>query len=182
MTENTNASPEEQKQKASTEGQDPKLALLLALIEHGSRPLAILLVGLAIVAWLTWAKEPLFQFLNRTQNLKLGSFELQIQAQADALNLGDALQNLRELSPDQMALFLVIGRDRQGRNIHYRGPEVNEENLQALKQAGLINNYQKEAEGGFTWRVSSEGNRLYDIISANIQIAINSGVAPASTP
>ena len=152
------------------------------MIEHGSRPLAILLIGLAIVLWLTWAKEPLFELLSRTEALKVGSFELRIQAQANALNLGDALQNLRELSPDQMALFLVIGRDRQGRNIHYQGPEVKEENLQALKQAGLIDNFQKEADGSFRWQVSSEGNRLYDVIAANIQLAIGIGVAPTATP
>lgn len=182
MTKNNNASSDVQKEKASTEKQDRQLTLLLALIEHGSRPLAILLVGLAVVAWLAWAKEPLFTFLNRTQALKFGSFELQIQAQADAQNLGDALQNLRELSPDQMALFLVIGRDRQGNNIHYRGPEVQEENLQALRQAGLIDSFQKGANGDFAWVVSNEGNRLYDIISANLQLAINLGAAPTSTP
>jgi hypothetical protein len=80
-----------------------------------------------------------------------------------------------------MALFLVIGRDREG-NIHYDGPEVKEENLQALKAAGLIVTYRKEANGDFTWTVSGEGFRLYDIISANLQLAINQGAAPTSTP
>jgi len=182
MTETNNALSDEQKEKPSTEKPDRQLTLLIALIEHGSRPLAILLVGLAVVAWLAWAKEPLFVFLNRTQALKFGSFELQIQAQADALNLGDAFQNLRELSPDQLALFLVIGRDRQGSNIHYRGPEVKEENLQALKTAGLLVDYRKGDDDGFTWQVSSEGNRLYDIIYANIRLAINNGAAPTAAP
>ena len=183
MPEKKISSSNVKKENTTKDNQDQqaKLAVRLALIEHGSRPLAILLIGVGILLWLTWVRDPLFEVLNRTQDLKFGSFELRIQAEADAQNLGDALQNLRELTADQLALFLVIGRDRQ-QDIQYRGPEVTEENLQALKDAGLIVDFRKPPDGGFQWRVSDDGNRLYDIVSLNIQLAISLGAAPTVTP
>jgi hypothetical protein len=133
MTEENNSLSNLHKENASKkdQNQSTSLTVLLALIEHASRPLAILVVGLGILLWLTWAKDPLFDLLSRAQTLKVGSLELQLQAQAEAQNLGPALQSLRELTSDQLALFLVIGRDR-GRGIDYHGPEVTEKNLQAL--------------------------------------------------
>jgi len=185
MPEKNNSSSNMQKENTSKEDQDQqaRLAVRLALIEHGSRPLAILLIGVGILLWLTWVRDPLFEVLNRTQGVKFGSFELRIQEEADAQNLGQALQNLRELTADQLALFLVIGRDR-GQGIRYNGPEVTEENLQALLEAGLIDNFQKRAEPdiGFQWRVSDEANRLYAIIYLNIESAIRLAAAPTVTP
>lgn len=183
MTEKNESSADLKKENASKEDQNQPvyLTVLLALIEHASRPLAILVIGLGILLWLTWAKDPLFNLLNRAQNVKFGGLELQLQAQADAQNLGPALQSLRELTSDQLALFMVIGRDR-GRRIDYNGPEVTEENLQSLQQAGLIVGFQKVAEDRFTWNVSDEGNRLYDIIAKNIELAIRLGAAPTAAP
>ena len=183
MTEKNNSSSDVKEESASKEDQNQpaSLTVLLALIEHASRPLAILVIGIGILLWLTWAKDPLFDFLNRTQNLKVGSIEVQLQTQADAQNLGPALQSLRELTSDQLALFLVIGRER-GSGINYEGPEVTEENLHALEQAGLVVGVQRASDGRLTWRVSDEGNRLYDIIYKNIELAIRLGAAPTATP
>src|SRR5438309_1766178 len=105
IKENNNTAsktPAEQKPgKSRKEKTDQQLALQLALIEHGSRPLAMLLIGLLIILLLFWAKDPLFNLLGRAQELKIGSFEVRLQSEADVENLGSELQALRKVSPNQ---------------------------------------------------------------------------------
>jgi hypothetical protein len=147
------------------------LALKLALIEHGSRPLVNLLIGLFVIILLFWAKDPLFNLLSRAQELKVGSFEIQLRDEAEVANLSLELRTLRKVTPDQLALFLVIGRQRE--QIVYNGPEVTEENLEALEKASLLSSLERLPDGRFSWQVSEQGNRLYEIISAQLQLAIN---------
>jgi hypothetical protein len=155
----------------SEEGASRKLALQLALIEHGSGPLATLLIGVLVVLFLFWAKDPLFSMLGRAQELKVGSFEIQLKDEAAVENLSPELQALRTVTPDQLALFLVIGRQRE--QIVYDGPEVTEENLKALQGVGLLSSVKQLPEGRFSWQVSEKGSRLYEIISSQLQLAIN---------
>src|SRR4030067_769005 len=75
MPEKKISSSNVKKENTTKDDQDQqaKLAVRLALIEHGSRPLAILLIGVGILLWLTWVRDPLFEVLKRTQDLKFGS-------------------------------------------------------------------------------------------------------------
>ena len=152
-----------------------KLALQLAWIEHGSRALATVLIAILIIILLFWAKDPLFSLLGRTNELKVGSFEIQLRDEAQVENLSRELQALRDVSSDQLALFLVIGRQREP--IMYNGPEVTEANLKALQQVSLLSSVEPLPDGRFSWQVSEKGTRLYEIISAQLRSAINRSAA-----
>ena len=62
----------------------PKPYVLLALIEHGSRPAVFLIVGLFALFVLFQFKEPLFGLIKTTEALKIGSFEMRVRVSAEA--------------------------------------------------------------------------------------------------
>jgi hypothetical protein len=136
--------------------------VLLAFIEHANRPAALLLIGLFLVGWLFFAKEPLFNLLRSAEHFKLGPFELRLVRAAEVANLGNELQALDELSHAQLQLFLIVGKHRE--HISYYGPEVNEVNLRALERAGLLSEVHRQENGGFFWRVSENGHKLHTLI------------------
>lgn len=171
-----NAEGPRQSGKETTEQEKPHV--LLALIEHASRPTAILLVGAFVVLWLFAVRGPLFQLLERAQLLRLGSFEVQLRADAAYADLGTELKALNELSLSQLQLFLVVARERENTaHITYRGPEVTEENLRALEKIGLLSEVRREEDGGFFWRVSNEGSELHSLIFSQLLVSIRRSAA-----
>jgi hypothetical protein len=144
--------------------------VLLALIEHGSRPVAILVIGLCIITWLFFARGPLLQLLSETEAFKFGSFEMRLKKAASSANLGAELQRLQELTHEQLQVFLIVGKKRG--HISYFGEELTEENLRALERAGLLAEVRQQPEGGLWWRVSQEGHRLHELIFTQLLFSI----------
>ena len=151
-------------------GKQPKREIILAVIEYASRPLATVFVGLFIVVWLFFMRGPLFQLLANTESVKIGSFEIQLREQAHYENLGDQLRALKNLTPEQLELFLIVGKQRE--HISYFGPEVTEPNLRALKDAGLLSEYHKQPNDEWFWRVSNNGFALQRLIFGLLTAAI----------
>ncbi|MBI4380855.1 MAG: hypothetical protein HY574_06660 [candidate division NC10 bacterium] len=164
------------KSEEESKTQDAKPEVLLTLIEHGSRPAVILLIGLFLVTWLFTVREPLFDVLRKAQTLKLGSFEVQLRENADSANLGPQLRALEGLSDEQLQLFLVVGKQRA--HITYKGEEVTDKNLKKLQEVGLLAEVRPEPEGGFWWRVSEKGITLHNIIRTLIFSSIRRSAAP----
>lgn len=138
-----------------TQKEQRRPEVLLALIEHGSRPAAFALIGLFITIWLFSVKGTL-------QKVSLASFEVELHTVSTSANLNKELNALAELNDEQLQLFLVLGKERE--YINYNGEEVNEENLGKLYEVGLLKDWQTTSEGGFSWTVSKNGNRLHDIL------------------
>jgi hypothetical protein len=159
MSEKQPPREEEATHKRSTEG---KSDILLALIEHGSRPAAMALVGLFVILWLFSAKDPLFGLLRQAETLKFGAFEIELRNIAESANLDKELNALVTLTDEQLQLFLVVGKKRA--HIRYEGEELTEENLRKLYEVGLLAEWRNEPDGGYWWRVSEKGNTLHDII------------------
>jgi hypothetical protein len=172
MSDNESSS---ERKEAEPKTSDVKTAVLLALIEHGSRPVAILLLGLFLIMWLFTARRPLFELLSDAQRLKVGSFELQLRKSTDAADLRPELRALQGLNDEQLQLFLVIGKERK--HITYNGEEVTEENLNRLQKAGLLAEVRKEPQGGFWWRVSDKGFTLHNIIRTLVLDSIRRAAA-----
>lgn len=160
-----NASGEER-----DDAKQSKREIILAVIEYASRPLAIVFVGFLVVVWLFFMRGPLFQLLANTERVKIGSFEIQLRDQAHYENLGDQLRALKTLTPEQLELFLIIGKERE--HISYSGPEVSEPNLRALKNAGLLSEFYKQPNNQWFWRVSDNGFALQRLIFGLLTAAI----------
>ncbi|MBL8166508.1 MAG: hypothetical protein JNJ50_00045 [Acidobacteria bacterium] len=162
--------PEENRLKNDSKGkadeQNGKPEILLALIEHGSRPIATLIIGLALVIWLFFVRGQLFDFLNNAEALKIGSFEVKLRDIAKNVNLDPTLRALKELNGQQLQLFLIIGKKRE--QIRYEGEEVTDGNLSILKDAGLLSSYEKLPNGDYKWAVSENGVKLHNIITGLI--------------
>jgi hypothetical protein len=152
------------------DGKPPKREIILAVIEYASRPLATVFVGILVVLWLFFMRGPLFQLLANTERVKIGSFEIQLREQAHYENLGDELRALKNLTPDQLELFLIVGKERE--HISYFGPEVTEPNLRALKDAGLLSEFNKQPNNQWFWRVSDNGFALQRLIFGLLTAAI----------
>jgi hypothetical protein len=153
----SNREAEPKTQKAGNE-------VLLAFIQYGSRPVAILFIGLLLIIWLFTVREPLFGLLENAQ-LKYGLFEVKLLKKASSANLSTRLRALENLNEQQLQLFLIIGKKRE--HISYIGEEVTEENLKKLQEAGLLKQVEK-TETGFWWEVSEDGKKLHDIIRSLI--------------
>jgi len=152
------------------DSKQPKREIILALIEFASRPLATVFVALLVVLWLFFMRGGLFQLLANTQEVKIGSFEIQLREQAHYEDLGDQLRALKNMTPDQLELFLIVGKKRE--HISYSGPEVNETNLQALKNAGLLSEFYQQPDKQWFWRVSDDGFALQRLIFGLLTAAI----------
>ncbi|MBV8773824.1 MAG: hypothetical protein JO166_16075 [Deltaproteobacteria bacterium] len=152
------------------DGKQPKREIILALIEYASRPLATVFVSLLAVLWLFFMRGALFQLLANTESVKVGSFEIQLREQAHYEDLGDQLRALKNLTPDQLELFLIVGKERE--HISYFGPELTEANLQALKSAGLLSEFYKQPNNQWFWRVSDNGFALQRLIFGLLTAAI----------
>lgn len=143
------------------------LTLKLALIEHGSRPAAYLLIAVIVLIGVLQFRDPLFDLLDRSQHLRVGSFEVRLQERVRAFegdeDLKQAFSRLKNLNEDQIALFLVVGAPGRD-NYQFSSHEVTPENLQALQSAGLISGYTKNADGSYTWTSTPEAARLYQFV------------------
>jgi hypothetical protein len=150
--------------------------VLIALIEHGSRPAAFLLVGLLVVVWLFAVREHFFDVFRNTESLKFGTFEVKLRASAVAANVGSELQALGTLNDEQLQLFLILGR-RRG-HISYEGEELTEENLRRLQEIGLIAEMKKLPNEKLWWRVSEQGHKLHEITRNLILSSIRLSATP----
>jgi hypothetical protein len=134
----------------------------LALIEHASRPFFYALVGLFFIGWLLVMREPLSQFLLNVS--KVDAFGVLIERSARESNVTPSYENLKDLTDEQVALFLAIGGKRT-EWISYSGPEVTPDNLRKLQEAGLLTEWHPNEDApGFTWTSSPEAQRLHAII------------------
>ncbi|WP_432719623.1 hypothetical protein R0381_000238 [Jeongeupia wiesaeckerbachi] len=137
--------------------------IAVALIEHAIRPIVYLLLGAAFIVWLFYVRGPLLDILGRGDTTVRGpGFEVSLRMQAKEGDLSDELAALQTLNDTQLQLFLVIARQRGP--IQYNGEEVTEENLNRLKDAGLIVDVRRTDQGAFQWSVSEKGYRLHNII------------------
>ena len=80
--------------------------IILAIIEHASRPMAYVLIGLFVTILLFSVKDEI-------KKAKFGSFEIEIQAIAKSADVTEDLNALSKLSDDQLQLFLVMGKKRR---------------------------------------------------------------------
>lgn len=173
---------EETKTKKDTEEKEAKKAtgkpeILLALIEHGSRPIATFLIGMALITWLFLVRVPLFNFLEKSKSLKVGSFEVQLREIVEKANLNPELFTLQELNDQQLQLFLIIGKEREP--ITYYGEELTEKNLKKLKEVGLLSDVQVKAkQNELGWKVSEKGAKLHNIITNLIITSIRQSALP----
>lgn len=143
-----------------------KQDILLAFIEYSSRPAATLLIGMTFLVWLFIVRDQLFNFLDKSTSLKVGSFEMQLRDVVEKANLNPELRTLQELNDQQLQLFLIIGKERE--SIAYYGEELTEKNLKKLKQVGLLSDYHVKTQGEFRWTVSDKGSKLHNIITSLI--------------
>lgn len=152
--------------KRKAEGQFGKSEITLALIEHASRPAATFIIGMTLIAWLFFVRGQLFNFLNKAETLKVGSFEVKLRDIAKNVNLDPTLFALKDLNDQQLQLFLIIGKKRE--QIRYIGEEVTEDNLSKLKNAGLLSSYETLQNGDFKWTISENAVKLHNIITGLI--------------
>ena len=105
--------------------------LILALVQYGTQPAAVVIVALLVFTWLMTAGTQL-------SVLKGPGFEAKFDRDVEKEELQSELRSLRTLTKDQLQLFLIVGRDRNGQKIDYTGPEATDENWEALATAGLL--------------------------------------------
>lgn len=159
------------KTEETNQTEKDKPYILLALIEHGSRPIAYVILGLFLIIFLFQIKEPFLDLLQNTEEVKYGSFAMRLRASADLDNLGKELNDLQSFDDAQIQLFLIVGNKNRP-HITYRGPEVTEENLNRLKEAGLLSDVRREADGNLSWVVSNKGQDLHELIFKHVVKAI----------
>jgi len=167
-TEDKSAKPTDHERQAT------KRELLLAFIEYGSRPTAFVLIAVLILAGFLAVKQPLFELLGRTNELKLGEW---IHLKAETAGVSTELQKLASLTKQQIQLFLIVGTKRPGYQITYNGPESKEENYKALESAGLLENIEIErnpdtGKRDLSWKVTAQGERLHALLMEQVISAI----------
>ncbi|WP_145927122.1 hypothetical protein [Jeongeupia sp. USM3] len=151
--------------------------IVVALIEHAIRPVVYLVLGAAFISWLFYVKEPLLDVVGSGDTtVRAGSFEVSLRAKASAGDLSDELAALQMLNDTQLQLFLVIGKERGP--IQYHGEEVSEENLNRLKEVGLLDDIRRTEQGAFQWSASEKANRLHDVIFRQVIRSIKRTNAP----
>jgi hypothetical protein len=144
--------------------------LRIALIEHGSRPLALIVLGLCALFFLLTIKGPLVDLFRRAESVQMGSFQVRVKAIADLADLSKELTGLQSLDARQVQLFLVVAK-RRG-HITYTGEEATEENLNKLLAAGLLSSVTRETNGSLSWQVSEKGHELHALIFNQLVKAI----------
>ena len=166
---------EEQKKHINSSDGPKKNYVLLAIIEHGSKPVAYVLVGFLVFIFLFSVKEPLFDALNRAEEIQYGGF---FYRAASEEGISRELKDLASLSHDQIQLFLIIGKKRPDQYITYRGPEFTQQNYRKLEEIGLIDNIIDEVNpetgkhDSISWRVTEQGNRLHTLLMKEVVKAI----------
>lgn len=153
-----------------------KHQLFLKAVEHTSRPVANILIAALILVFGYYTRDFWFKLLERSETVKVGSFEVKLREVADKANLSSELTTLRELNDEQLQLFLIIGKERS--QIGYYGEELSLENLKKLKDVGLLSEFSQQPNDRWNWKVSEKGFRLHKIISTLINSSIrNSALA-----
>jgi hypothetical protein len=130
--------------------------LLLALVQHGIRPAATVIVALLIFIWLSTAGLELSM-------LKGPGFEARFDREVANKDLRSELESLQTLDRDQLQLFLIVGRDRGTRSIHYTGPEAQIENWEALQRADLLKYNKLEGER-VEFTLTPKANLLHKVL------------------
>lgn len=151
-----------------------KNEILLALIEHGTKPLAYIVSGMLLFLFFLMIKNPLVDAVGRANEIQLGGFVYRGAIDAGVIRELDALASL---TTDQIQLFLIIGRRRPGSFISYDGPESNAENYERLREVGLIGNFEQyqdpdTGENRLSWRITDDGSTLHTLLMLEIDSAI----------
>jgi hypothetical protein len=150
--------------------------LILSAVEHASRPIATVLIAVFLLFFGYCTKDRWFSLLDKSETVKVGSFEVKLREVADKANLSPELRTLSELNDEQLQLFLIIGKERNP--IKYYGEELSLENLRKLKEVGLLSEFDQKPNNELGWKVSEKGHRLHKIISSSINSSIrNSALA-----
>ncbi len=163
-----------QKKRIESSSESNRNFILLAIIEHGSKPAAYVLIGFLVFIFLFSVREPLFSTLNRAEELQFGDF---VYRAASEEGVSRELKELASLSYDQIQLFIIIGRERPDDNITYLGPESKEENYRKLQEIGLIENIlieinQETGKRDLSWRTTVQGDALHDLLMKEVVKAI----------
>ena len=67
-----------EKQDASTHQGASGSPILLAFIQYGSRPVAVVLVAILLLIWLSSVREPIIRLLDQTEELTFGDFVVKL--------------------------------------------------------------------------------------------------------
>ncbi len=164
-----------EKTDRAPEAAERRTEILVALIQHGSRPAAALLIGLLVAGWLFAVKDPLLDLLQRAQKIKYGPLEVELAERAALADVSAELKSLARLTDEQLQLFLVIGKYRS--HIRYDGQEVTEPNLERLRELGILARWEKRESGDLWWQVSEEGHRLHDIVRNLVFVSMRRSAA-----
>lgn len=172
---------------ASTDRQFKK-ELILAIIEHGNRSIAILLVAVMVLIAVWILRAPLRSWLSNAQSVKVGSFEIRLREQARSQQISNELSKLQYLDDAQLQLFLIIGRFRERKSagdfhISYSGEELNKQNLDKLQSLGLVTDVQIAPDTNqFTWKVTETGTKLHKLLLGNAIQSIRAAAALENCP
>jgi hypothetical protein len=155
--------------------------ILLALIQHGSRPLGLLLITLALLFAIYCARCQIQLWMANAELVKFGSLELRVrEAVTQSTEVGKQIKSLGDLTPDQLELFLIVGTQRNT-DINYSGPEVSGPNLLKLQELGLLRNVNPDPLK-LSWAPTEKGNQLHNallgLVGDSISRAIRLPVCP----
>lgn len=155
--------------------------ILLALIQHGSRPLVMLLIFVIVALAVFFARCHIYLWLANAESVKIGSLEVRIREEAQSGELGKEFRSLANLSDEQLELFLIVGRERKS-NINYKGQELSEANLRQLQDLGLLQNLTPAANNQFSWEVTDTGQKVHStllrLVADSISRAVRTPVCP----
>jgi hypothetical protein len=151
---------EQENKDLGTQNSSFRHDIMLALVQHVSRPAAVVFAALLLFLWLLIAGIEL-------EALKGAGFEARFKKSVTQRNLGYELKQLRQLNPSQLQLFLIVASDRREQRISYTGPEATVENWEALKQAGLLE-YKRIDEHMVDFTVTRKAHLLHLAIMENL--------------
>ena len=144
--------------------------MILAIIEHGNRSIAILLVAGMVLIAICILRVPLRSWLSKAQSVRVGSFEITLREQARSQHISSELSKLQYLDEKQLQLFLIIGKFREHKaagdfHVSYSGEELNKPNLEKLQSLGLITYSETAPDSNtFTWKVTDGGQKLHTLL------------------
>ena len=145
------------------QAEKPKPHVLLALIEHGSRPAALVILGLFALIVLCMFSTPISKLLEGAEEVRFGSFALSLRKSAVRAGLNRELSALESLSDQQIQLFLVVSGNSKA-HISYSAEEVTEDNLKKLQEVGLLSEVRMLENRELFWVVSDKGHKLRQLI------------------
>lgn len=160
--------------------------VILAVIEHGNRSIAIILIGVMVLVAVWILRAPLRSWLANAESVKVSWFEIRLREQARTEKISNELSKLQYLDDVQLQLFLIIGRFRERKsagdfNISYTGEELTKPNLDKLQSLGLVTDVQTApGTNNFSWTVTENGTKLHKLLLDNAVRSIKTAAETAN--